>query len=126
MSKASLIDTLNTVLANTYATYLKTQNYHWHVKGPFFHSIHEMLEEHYNDLADAVDEIAERIVIIGGKACATFSELNSKKTVTDGSSDLDAMAMVNDLVDSHNEVLKSLSTALKSAQDNDDEVSVGL
>jgi len=54
---------LKTLLANTYALYLKTHNYHWNVKGPNFFSLHKLLEEQYEDLAEAVDDIAERITI---------------------------------------------------------------
>ena len=51
---------LSKVLADTYTLYLKTHNYHWNVEGPMFHSLHTMFEEQYNELALAVDEIAER------------------------------------------------------------------
>lgn len=126
LSSSNQVELLNSVLSNTYAIYLKSQNYHWHVKGTYFHSMHKMLEEHYNDLAEAVDEIAERIVILGGNALATFSELNSHKTVSDGNSNADAVSMIKDLVESHKEVIKSIKVALKSSQNNEDEVSIGL
>ena len=49
---------LAVLLADTYALYLKTQNYHWHVKGTQFKSLHELFERQYMELAAAVDEIA--------------------------------------------------------------------
>jgi starvation-inducible DNA-binding protein len=56
-----IADELAHLLADTYTVYLKTQNYHWNVTGPNFHSLHAMFEEQYTELASAVDVIAERI-----------------------------------------------------------------
>ena len=70
MSK--IVKKLEIILADTYALYLKTQNYHWHVKGPQFKSLHELFEMQYRELAEAVDGVAERLLIMGHKAPATF------------------------------------------------------
>ena len=77
---------LAVLLADTYALYLKTQNYHWHVKGTQFKSLHELFERQYMELAAAVDEIAERILIMGNKAPATFKEFERLKRIKDGNS----------------------------------------
>jgi starvation-inducible DNA-binding protein len=50
------------LLADTYTLYLKTQNYHWHVRGPYFKTLHLMFEEQYIQLAAGVDVLAERIL----------------------------------------------------------------
>ena len=55
----SLAKSLKHVLADTYAIYLKTQNYHWNVEGPHFRSLHLMFEDHYDDLFKAIDVAAE-------------------------------------------------------------------
>ncbi|MBP9861225.1 MAG: DNA starvation/stationary phase protection protein, partial [Kofleriaceae bacterium] len=52
---------LSHVLADTYTLYLKTHNFHWNVTGPMFQTLHLMFEAHYNELALAVDLVAERI-----------------------------------------------------------------
>ena len=65
---------LSRVLADTYSIYLKTQNYHWNVKGPLFHTLHAMFEVQYTELAAAIDEIAERIRALGEPAPGSFSE----------------------------------------------------
>ena len=59
--RLAIAEGLKKVLADTYTLYLKTHNYHWNVRGPMFRSLHLMFEEQYNELAAAVDEIAERI-----------------------------------------------------------------
>lgn len=63
------------LLADTYALYLKAQGFHWNVVGPNFIALHELFEQQYTELQEAIDTIAERIRILGAFAPATFSEL---------------------------------------------------
>jgi starvation-inducible DNA-binding protein len=65
---------LSKLLADTYVLYLKTQNFHWNVTGPQFHSLHAMFEEQYKDLAEAVDTLAERIRALGFPAPGSFKQ----------------------------------------------------
>lgn len=122
----SVINKLEVALADTYALYLKTQNYHWHVRGPQFKSLHELFEMQYKELATAVDEVAERIIIMAHKAPATFTELNKLKTLKDGDSSLNANQMVTELARDHGILVQDLNQALKIAQDNHDEGTVSL
>ena len=55
MKKTDVTDGLAKLLASTYTLYLKTQNFHWHVTGPLFHSLHRMFEEQYIELGNAID-----------------------------------------------------------------------
>ena len=74
------------LLADTYTLYLKTHNFHWNVTGPMFQTLHLMFEQHYNELALAVDLIAERIRALGVPAPGTYkayAKLSSIKE-TDG------------------------------------------
>lgn len=125
MSK-EVVDTLKVVLANTYSLYLKTQNYHWNVLGPNFKSLHLLFEEHYTDLANAVDEIAERIRALNELAPGSFAEFEKLRTVTDADSSLNAEGMVKDLYKEHEEVLNSLKKCLAAAQKVHDESTIGL
>jgi len=126
MAKQALIDALSRLLADTYALYLKTQNYHWHVTGPNFKTIHELFEAEYLDLADAVDDIAERIRTLGAKAPATFSEFNQLKTFKDGDSSLSGEAMLKELVADNKEVVKQLNACMKLAHAAEDEGTIAL
>lgn len=119
----SVEKSLKVILANTYALYLKTQNYHWHVKGIHFKSLHELFEEHYTELAQAIDEIAERLVILGFNAPATFKDLDGLKTITDGEATNDAMTMLADLSDSHQTLVNDINALLA---DDVDEGTVAL
>ncbi|WP_298628220.1 DNA starvation/stationary phase protection protein [uncultured Legionella sp.] len=123
---STVINKLEVALADTYALYLKTQNYHWHVKGPQFKSLHELFEMQYKELALAVDEVAERILIMGHKAPATFNEYNKLKTIKDGNSSLSANDMVTELANDNSALVNDLNEAIKIAQDNNDEGTVTL
>ena len=123
---STLIKRLEIVLADTYALYLKTQNYHWHVKGAQFKSLHELFEVHYRELAEAVDQVAERILILGHKAPATFTEFNQLKTLKDGDSSANANQMVTELAADHLTLVKDLNHVMKVAQEHNDEGSISL
>lgn len=122
----TVINKLEVLLADTYALYLKTQNYHWHVRGPNFKGLHELFEMQYKELAEAVDQIAERIIIMAHKAPATFTELNNLKTVKDGNSNATSNQMVSELAKDNGVLVNDLNQALKIAQDNHDEGTVNL
>lgn len=123
---SSVIKKLEILLADTYALYLKTQNYHWHVKGLQFKTLHELFEMQYQALAEAVDQVAERILIMGHRAPATFTELNKLKTIKDGNSSLESNKMVAELANDHNVLVKDLNKAIKIAQENNDEGTMNL
>ncbi len=65
---------LSRVLADSYTLYLKTHNFHWNVTGPMFQTLHLMFETQYNDLALAVDLVAERIRALGLVAPGTYKQ----------------------------------------------------
>ncbi|KTD13406.1 Dps family protein [Legionella jamestowniensis] len=121
-----IIKKLSVLMADTYAIYLKTQNYHWHVKGPQFKAMHELFEMQYQELAEAVDAVAERILTLGHNTPATFKEFESLKRIKDGDSNKDANAMVIDLAHDHDTLVKDLNQALTLAQENKDEGTANL
>ena len=74
---------LQLVLAESYTLLGKTHGFHWNVVGPQFHSLHEMFEEQYQDLQEAVDEIAERIRALGFLAPGSLSQFLKLATIED-------------------------------------------
>jgi starvation-inducible DNA-binding protein len=112
---------LKTLEADLYTVYLKTQYYHWNVVGPQFHSLHEMFDQQYHELADAVDVIAERIRALGQTAPGSFHEFMQLKTIPEAKSDLDAQGMIQDLIDSHQALLKTINKTLEIADKEEDE-----
>ena len=71
--RQEIADGLSRLLADTYTLYLKTHNFHWNVTGPMFNTLHLMFETQYNELALAVDEIAERIRSLGFAAPGSYA-----------------------------------------------------
>lgn len=117
---------LKTLLADSYALYLKTHNYHWNVTGPLFKVVHDLTEEQYMALAAAVDEIAERIRMLGVKAPGSFSSFAKLTNIDDADETLDADAMIEDLVKSHEAVIKTARTILPTAEKASDETTLAL
>ena len=109
------------LLADTYTLYLKTQNYHWHVRGPYFKTLHLMFEEQYIQLATGVDVLAERILTLGHTAPASFAEFNALRSIKEGDSKKTAEQMIVELCDDHQLILKDLYKVLKIAQECNDE-----
>ncbi len=114
------------LLADTYTLYLKTQNYHWHVRGPYFKTLHLMFEEQYTQLAMGVDTLAERIITLGHTAPASFSEFSALRSIKEGDPKKTAEQMLAELCDDHELILKDLYKVLKIAQEHSDEGSIAL
>lgn len=126
MTNHATIKELENLLADTYALYLKTQNYHWHVKGPYFSQLHEFFEEQYKSLAEHVDEVAERIVMLGAHAPASFKALMALTNINDGDSALTWQNMVSDLASDHDKLIAKLQDVSKAASSENDEVTLSL
>lgn len=89
---------LNRLLADTYTLYLKTHNYHWNVTGPMFTTLHTMFEEQYQELALAVDEIAERIRALGIFAPGSYSRFQELTRIDEETRVPSAQEMIQQLV----------------------------
>ncbi|MGI1679969.1 MAG: DNA starvation/stationary phase protection protein [Cellvibrionaceae bacterium] len=124
--RINIAEGLKHLLADSYTLYLQTHNFHWNVTGPQFRELHLMFEEHYTELAIAVDDIAERIRTLGIAAPGTyktFSELSSIKEVEGVPS---SEKMVELLNQGHEQVVKTCRKVLRVAQDANDESSAAL
>lgn len=106
--REAVAKTLEQILADSYLLYLKTQNYHWNVTGPNFHSLHEMFEQQYRDLAEAVDTIAERIRAIGFYAPGSFKEYSGLSQLKEASGGETAQQMLANLQQDHEWIIRSM------------------
>jgi starvation-inducible DNA-binding protein len=77
--RKKIVAGLSKVLAESYTLSLKTQNFHWNVTGPMFQPLHSVFEEQYDALAEAVDEVAERIRALGMKSPGYFFRISEAK-----------------------------------------------
>ncbi|WP_416208529.1 Dps family protein [Fodinibius sp.] len=125
-NRKEIADALSRVLADSYMLYLKTHNYHWNVTGELFHSLHEQFEEQYTELAEAIDEIAERIRALGYRAPGTFQEFNELTSVDEQQDEPEAMEMVRRLAVGNEQVLRTARQALEPANEAEDEATIDL
>ncbi|MCA9626657.1 MAG: DNA starvation/stationary phase protection protein [Myxococcales bacterium] len=112
---------LSRVLADTYTLYLKTHNFHWNVTGPMFQTLHLMFETHYNELALAVDQIAERIRALGLPAPGTYKEFSKLSAIKEDEGVPKAQDMIKRLVEGHETVARTAREVFKSAEEANDQ-----
>lgn len=98
---------LSKLLADTYTLYLKTHNFHWNVTGPMFQTLHLMFETQYNELALAVDLIAERIRALGFPAPGTYREFAQLSSIKEEEDVPNAQDMIRLLVEGQEAVART-------------------
>jgi starvation-inducible DNA-binding protein len=121
-----ITDGLSRVLADTYTLYLKTHNYHWNVTGPMFQTLHLMFETQYNELALAVDQIAERIRSLGAPAPGTYKAYSSLSSIPEEDTIPDAEAMIRNLVAGQEAVARTARSVFPIVEGAHDEVTADL
>jgi len=105
--RKKITEGLSHLLADSYTLYLKTHNFHWNVTGPMFQTLHLMFETQYNELALAVDLIAERIRSLGHFAPGSYSEFSKLSSIKDAEGIPSAKDMIKHLVQGHEAVAKT-------------------
>lgn len=116
-----IADGLKHLLADSYTLYLQTHNFHWNVTGPQFRELHLMFEEHYTELAVAVDDIAERIRTLDVAAPGTYQAFAKLSAIKEVEGVPSASQMVTTLTQGHEQVVKTCRQVLQISQAADDE-----
>lgn len=124
--REAIADGLKHLLADSYTLYLQTHNFHWNVTGPQFRELHLMFEEHYNELAIAVDDIAERIRTLDVVAPGTYKAFAELSVIEEVDGVPEAQEMVSLLTRAHEQVVKTCRDVLVKAQQADDESTAAL
>ncbi|KPK16576.1 MAG: ferritin [Myxococcales bacterium SG8_38] len=124
--RKELADELSRLLADSYTLYLKTHNFHWNVTGPMFQTLHLMFEEHYTELAMAVDLIAERIRALGFPAPGSYAAFGRLSSVSDTDAVPKALEMVKLLVEAHETVIRTARKVVKAAEEAGDQATADL
>lgn len=117
---------LSRVLADTYTLYLMTHNFHWNVKGPMFNTLHLMFEGQYNELALAVDLIAERIRALGYPAPGTYAEFVELSSIKEVKGQPKAEDMIKHLVHGQESVTKTARSLFPTVDKAHDEPTADL
>ncbi len=123
--RKAVVTALEQVLADTYGLYGRTHAYHWNVEGPRFNSLHLMFETQYNELWMSLDLIAERIRSLGAYA-PSFPDLGAKSTLKADKGVPNAEAMIANLVEGNEAVVRAARKALKSAEEAGDQATADL
>jgi starvation-inducible DNA-binding protein len=125
-NRTAIADGLGRVLADSYALYLKTHNFHWNVTGPMFQTLHTMFEEQYTELSTAIDEIAERIRSLGAFAPASFSAYAELSSIEEEKGVPAAKDMIRQLVTGHETVIKTARSLYPTCDSSDDDATADL
>ena len=125
-NRKEIVTGLSHLLADTYTLYLKTQNFHWNVTGPMFHSLHAMFDAQYNELAAAVDTIAERIRSLGSFAPASYSEFSRLTSIHEETGHPDAKTMIQQLVLGQEALIRRIRSLCPIVAASHDEASLDL
>ena len=117
---------LSRVLADTYTLYLKTHNFHWNVTGPMFQTLHLMFETQYNELALAVDLVAERIRALGLAAPGTYKQFAQLSAIQEEDGVPRAQDMIRLLHQGHETVARTSREVFRAAEKASDQPSCDL
>jgi starvation-inducible DNA-binding protein len=117
---------LSRVLADTYTLYLKTHYFHWNVTGPMFQTLHLIFEQQYNELALAVDLLAERIRALDLPAPGSYSIFSKLTSIREETGIPKAEDMVRQLVNGQEAVTRTARTAFRIADEAGDQVTADL
>lgn len=124
--RADIAAGLGRLLADTYTLYLKTHYFHWNVTGPMFQTLHLMFETQYNELALAVDLIAERIRALGFPAPGTYSEFARLTSISESQGVPKAEEMLRQLVAGQETVVRTARSLFPVVERASDEASADL
>ena len=116
-----LAGALNAILADTFALYLKTKNFHWHVSGPHFHDYHLMFDTQAAELLAATDAIAERVRKIGGNTLRSIGDISRQQTIADNDKAyVSPDDMLNELHEDNMATIKAMREAHKKCDEAED------
>ncbi|PEL13588.1 Dps family protein [Bacillus sp. AFS017336] len=116
------VDVLNKQIADWNILFVKLHNYHWYVKGPNFFTLHTKFEEFYNEASLHIDELAERVLIIGGKPLGTVREYLDTSCINEANTNVTADEMVQDIVKDFKYLIEELKDGMEIAELESDSV----
>ena len=124
--RQQIAEGLSRLLADSYTLYLKTHNFHWNVTGPMFSTLHTLFEQHYTELATAVDEIAERIRALGVAAPGSYRQFGELSSIPEETGVPGAEEMIRQLVQGQEAVVRTARSIFPIVESANDEPSADL
>ena len=118
---------LNTLLADAFALYLKTKNFHWHVSGRHFNDYHLMLDQQSDAIFATTDQLAERVRKLGGTTLRSVGQIAKLQTIEDNNEEyVPPREMLRELMEDNKHVAAAMRKAHKLADDHEDSGTAGL
>ena len=118
---------LNEILATTFALYLKTKNFHWHVSGPHFRDYHLLLDEQAEQIFDSTDDIAERVRKIGGTTLRSIGQITKLQGIEDNDNDYVSPGdMLRELMADNKAVVAAMRACHELCDEHDDVATASL
>ncbi|GED68359.1 DNA starvation/stationary phase protection protein [Brevibacillus reuszeri] len=114
-------EVLNKQVASWSVLYIKLHHFHWYVSGPNFFTLHAKFEELYNEAAKYVDELAERLLAVGGKPVSTMKACMEKSSVQEAAGGESAEQMVQVVVSDFTKLIAELKEGIVAAEEADDD-----
>ncbi|MDV7186079.1 DNA starvation/stationary phase protection protein [Lutibacter sp. TH_r2] len=121
-----VVGKLNAYLSSLQIAYMNVRGYHWNIEGKQFFTLHSKFEEVYNSLNEMADEVAERILILGGKPLHSFSEYLKISEINEQTNVSSSEESINSLLNDTQKLLNIEREILSFASENGDEGTVGL
>jgi len=126
-AKKAVAEALNGILADSFALYLKTKNFHWHVSGPHFRDYHLMFDEHAAQILATTDPIAERVRKNGHRTLTSIGDIGKRQTIADNDdAKVAAAEMIAELRSDNLKLVDKLREAKELAGDAGDNATDGL
>jgi starvation-inducible DNA-binding protein len=124
---ASVADALNAVLADSFAVYLKTKNFHWHVSGPHFRDYHLLLDDQAAQIFAVTDAIAERVRKTGGTTLRSIGDIGRRQSIKDNDKDfVSAEAMLAELRDDNLKLVEGFRKVKELSEEAKDNATSGI
>ena len=124
---SSVADALNASLADAYALYFKTKNFHWHVSGPHFRDYHLLLDDQATQILAVTDVIAERVRKTGNTTLRSIGDIARRQTIADNDAPfVSAEAMLSELRDDNLKLVESFRTVKELAEAAKDNATSGI
>jgi starvation-inducible DNA-binding protein len=118
---------LNVLLADAFALYVKTKNFHWHVSGRHFHDYHLMLDEQSDVIFATTDQLAERVRKLGGTTLRSIGQVSKLQTIQDNNEDyVPPREMLRELMEDNKHIAAAMRKAHKLCDDHEDPATAGL
>ena len=127
-AEASVIaNALNKIVADGFALYLKTKNFHWHISGPHFRDYHLMLDEQADQIFASIDPLAERVRKIGRTTLRSISQVSKLQSISDNNMEfVSPHDMLNELISDNRTVLEAMRKCHKLCDDKNDVATASL